>query len=253
VRWLFEQYEFDYRLVFPQELDAGNLASKFDVLVFASGSIPARDGGADRGGGGAGSSFGGPPPRPEEVEPEYRSWLGGVTVAKTVPKLKEFLEAGGTVLTIGTSTNLARHLGLPMSSALVERTSGGERPLSRDKFYVPGSVLSVRVDNSSPLAWGMKDRADVMYDASPAFRLHPDAALSGVKAVAWFDSRDPLRSGWAWGQHYLENATAVIEAPVGKGRLFLYGPEITFRGQPHGTFKLLFNGVYYGPAKKVKM
>src|SRR5262249_33954514 len=95
VRWLFEQHEFDYKLVFPQELDAGNLASKFDVLVFAAGSIPARDGGPDRGGGGAGGSFGGPPPRPEEVESEFRSWLGNITVAKTVPKLKEFLEAGG--------------------------------------------------------------------------------------------------------------------------------------------------------------
>jgi len=24
----------------------------------------------------------------------------------------------------------------------------------------------------------------------------------------------------------------------------LFGPEITFRGQPHGTFKFLFNGIY---------
>lgn len=45
----------------------------------------------------------------------------------------------------------------------------------------------------------------------------------------------------------------MIEANVGKGKLFLYGPEVTFRGQPHGTFKLFFNGIYYGPAKSVKM
>jgi ABC-type glycerol-3-phosphate transport system permease component len=30
------------------------------------------------------------------------------------------------------------------------------------------------------------------------------------------------------------------------GELFLVGPEITFRGQPHGTFKFLFNAIYYG-------
>ena len=41
---------------------------------------------------------------------------------------------------------------------------------------------------------------------------------------------------------------AVAEAKVGKGKLFLYGPEILFRSQPHGTFKFLFNGLFYGPA-----
>ena len=248
VRWLFEQYEFPYQLVFPQELDAGNLNSKFDVLVFVTGAIPARDArGAER------REDRNNPPRPEEVEPQYRSWLGSVTVAKTVPKLKEFLDAGGTILAIGSSTNLARHLDLPVARALVEHTPGGERALGREKFYIPGSVVSMRVDNSNPLAWGMKERADFFFHNSPAFRLRPDAALHGVKAVAWFDSREPLRSGWAWGQHQLEGATGVIEATVGRGKLFLYGPEVTFRGQPHGTFKLLFNGIYYGPAKNVKM
>jgi hypothetical protein len=231
VRWLLEQYEFPFQVVYPQELDAGDLASKFDVLVLASGAFASS-----------------PQPPAEQVEPAYRSWLGSVTAAQTVPKLKEFLEAGGTIVTIGTSTSLARHLGLPLSSALVERTAIGERPLGRDKFYIPGSLLSARVDNTHPLAWGMRERADVMYDNSPAFRLGPEAALRGVRAVGWFDSRDPLRSGWAWGQHYLEGAVAMAEAHVGRGRLFLLGPEVTFRGQPHGTFKLLFNGIYYGPA-----
>jgi hypothetical protein len=238
VRWLLEQYEFPFRVVFPQELDAGNLASKFDVLIFVTGAI---------GAGGAGG------PRPEEVQPEHRSSLGNVTVEKTVPKLKEFLEAGGTVLAIGSSTSLARNLGLPIASALVEQNPTGERPLSREKFYIPGSLLSMRVDNTHPLAWGMPERADVFYQNSPAFRLGPEAALRGVKAVGWFDMRDPLRSGWAWGQHYLEGAAGVLEAPVGRGKLFLFGPEVTFRGQAHGTFKLLFNGIYYGPAREARM
>ena len=66
-----------------------------------------------------------------------------------------------------------------------------------------------------------------------------------MKPVAWFDSPTPLRSGWAWGQQYLDQAVAIVEAPVGKGRVVLFGPEIVWRAQPHGTFKLLFNGIYY--------
>jgi hypothetical protein len=69
--------------------------------------------------------------------------------------------------------------------------------------------------------------------------------------VAWFDEGKLLRSGWAWGEAYLRRSVQVAEAEVGQGKLFLYGPEIAFRGQPHGTFKLLFNGLYYGPAKTV--
>ena len=53
-----------------------------------------------------------------------------------------------------------------------------------------------------------------------------------------------LRSGWAWGQHYIEGGVSVAEATVGQGHLMLFGPEIAFRGQPHGTFKFLFNGIY---------
>jgi hypothetical protein len=64
--------------------------------------------------------------------------------------------------------------------------------------------------------------------------------------VAWFDSKQSLRSGWAWGQHYLEGGTAAVEASLGKGKVFLFGPEITFRAQPHGTFKFLFNSIFYG-------
>ncbi len=65
-----------------------------------------------------------------------------------------------------------------------------------------------------------------------------------VKTIAWFDSKTPLRSGWAWGQGYLENGVVAAEAKVGKGTVLLFGPEILQRAQPHGTFKFLFNGIF---------
>jgi hypothetical protein len=252
VRWLLEQYEFPFTVVYPPTLDAGNLASKFDVLIFVDGGIPARDG---RGGGGGGGGGGfGAMPDPQSIPAEFRERLGTVTVARTVPKLREFMEAGGTILTIGGSTSLAYNSGLPIANALMERQQdGSERPLPREKFYIPGSVLQVRVDNTNPLAYGISEKLDVFYDNSPVFRLKPDASLGGIKPIAWFNSDKPLRSGWAWGQKYLQDGVAVAEATVGKGKLFLFGPEITFRGQPHGTFKFLFNGIYYGGAESVTL
>jgi hypothetical protein len=242
-RWLFEQYEFPFEVVFPGTLDAGNLNAKYDVLVFVDGGIPERDGGTGGGGG-----FGGQPPA-DAIPAEFRGMLGRVTVSKTVPELKKFAENGGTVLTIGSSTVLGRHLGLPIRDALVERVAGGaERPLPREKYYIPGSILEARIDNTQPLAYGMGEHAMVFYDESPAFRLQPEAAMKGVRPIAWYDSPTPLRSGWAWGQQYLDQAVSIIEAQVGKGHVVLFGNEVNWRGQPHGTFKLLFNGIYYGSA-----
>jgi hypothetical protein len=193
-------------------------------------------------------------PDPQSIPAEFRDRLGNVTVARTVPQLRQFLEAGGAILTIGSSTSLGYSAGLPIANALIERTQdGSERPLQREKYYIPGSILQVRVDNSNPLAYGMSDKLDVFFDNSPVFRLRPDAAMKGVKPVAWFDGDKPLRSGWAWGQKYLQDGVAVAEARVGKGKLFLFGPEITFRAQPHGTFKFLFNGIYYGGAESVTL
>ena len=236
-RWILEQYEFPFEVVYPQTLDAGNLNAKYDVLIFVDGAIPEREG---RAGG-----FGGGSPDASSIPAEFRGWLGNVTIDKTVPQLKAFLEQGGTIVTIGGSTSLARHLGLPVEDHLVEYSDDGTASgLPREKYYIPGSLLEVRVDSTAPLASGMPSRAIVMFDNSPVLRLTPAAALQGVRPVAWFDSKEPLKSGWAWGQHYLEGGIAAASAPVGQGTLHLLGPEVLFRAQPHGTFKLVFNALY---------
>jgi hypothetical protein len=247
LRWIFEQYEFPFEVVYPAALDQGDLAGRFDVLVFPSGAMPRTVGFSEaRGRGG----FANRQPSPEEIPEEYRKMLGRVTVEKTVPQLRKFVESGGTIVTVGDSTDLAQLFGLPVKSGLMERTPDGqERPLPREKFYVPGSVLQASVDNSNPVAYGMSSAVDVFFENSPVFRLSPQAEMKGVKPVMWFPNAAPLRSGWAWGQGYLEGTVSAAEASMGEGKLFLLGVEATFRGQPHGTYKLLFNSIYFGPAK----
>jgi hypothetical protein len=232
-RWILEQFEFPFTRVFAPELDSGNLNAKYDLLVFVDGAIPGGQG-DERG------RRGGVTTEPSNLPEEYRGHFGRVTVENTIPKLREFISSGGTVVAIGSSaSNLVAHLQLPIEDHLV--ADGG--PLPRTRFYVPGSVLSVRVDNTHPLAHGMRERADVFFDDSPVFRLKAGAAAQGVKAIAWYDSETPLRSGWAWGQAYLEDGVAAIEAPMGRGRVVLFGPQILQRAQPHGTFKFLFNAI----------
>lgn len=238
VRWLMEQYHFGYQFIYPQEIDAGNLRKKYDVIILVTGAIPpvgrtpvARAGGRQ--------------PDAADIPAEFRPWLGSITAEKSIPQLKKFLEAGGNIVTIGTSTNLAYHLNLPVKNALTETNEKGkERPLSGNKYYIPGSLLVASLDTTQAAAWGMSSQNDVYFDRSPVFKLLPEAEQKGVKALAWFTTDKPLHSGWAWGQSYLKDGVAAFVAPVGEGKLYAFGPEITFRGQSHSTFKLLFNQLY---------
>ena len=90
---------------------------------------------------------------------------------------------------------------------------------------------------------------DVFYDNSPVFRMEPTAEQKKTSRWGGSQVRRRWTSGWAWGQQYLDGGTAVAEATVGEGKVVLLGPEVHFREQPHATFKLLFNGLYYGSAK----
>ncbi len=83
-RWLFEQYEFPFQVIYPSNLDAGDLKSKFDVIVLTDGAV--RRGGAAGGRGGGG--FGRGAVNPESIPDEYRDHLGSITDAKTMPALK---------------------------------------------------------------------------------------------------------------------------------------------------------------------
>ncbi len=230
-RFVLEQFGFPYQVVYPPALDSGNLISKFDVLILPDGVNFIRPGART-------------PPRvnPDDVPAEYRGRIGTMTVAKTVPQILDFLNAGGTVLAIGSATEIAQHLRLPVANALVD-SSG--RSLPRNRFYVPGSVIALSVDTSFALAQGLRPVTDFYYDNAPAFTLLPGAEAKGIRKIAWVDGPAPLRSGWALGQKYLNGVTEILQAPVGKGMLVLYGPDPYFRSQPHGTFKLLFNGLLY--------
>lgn len=238
-RLVMDQFEFPYTLVYPQELDKGNLRSKYDVIVLTTGMVS--DGAGGRGG------FGGSPDT-MLTPAQYRNRLGRISTETTVPKLKEFMEAGGRVVTIGSSIALGKQIGLPIDNYLMD----GNRPLGREKYYIPGSLLEVSMDTSAMVTTGMPAHPVVMFDNSPVMKFGPDAAAKGLHALATFDSDSPLKSGWAWGQNNLKGGVAMAEAKVGQGTLYLFGPEILFRGQPHGTFKLLLNALSQGFERPLK-
>lgn len=245
VRFIMEQYHYPVDVIYPKDIDTGGLRAKYDVIIFVEGAIPAPATGVAGGRGGAGGFGGAGAAGNNDIPEEFRARQGRITAEKSIPQLKRFIEEGGNVVTIGTSTNLAYHLGVPVRSALTEMVNGTEQRLPGEKYYIPGSVLRVSIDSTEQSAWGMNSQADVYFDASPVFNITPDANSKGiVKPIAWFATGKPLRSGWAWGQNYLQDGVAAFVATIGQGKLYAFGPEITFRAQTHGTFKFLFNELY---------
>ncbi len=249
-RWLLEQFEFPYTVVYPQRLDAGDLRKDFDVLLLpdsigisSHGTKPQRRGPGQ--------------PKPEDIPAQYRPWLGSITVDRTSPQIAAFLKAGGSVVAVGESTGVAEMLNLPsmrlavtalvaVSDPLTETADGKTRPLSSTKFYIPGSVVRVQVDQANPLAFGVTPQVALFFDSSPVFRVADGA--KGVSTVAAFRGEDPLMSGWALGQKRLDGAAAIVDACVGRGHVFLMGPEVNQRAQSHAAFKFLFNGLYLSAA-----
>jgi len=242
-RWILEQYEFPFEVVYPKALDAGDLNKKYDVIVFVTGAIPS---GEVR----SAQSFGRGQVNDSTIPEEYRSWLGRITPEKTIPQLISFLNNGGTIIAIGSSTNLAEHLKLPMGDHMVDRDG---KPLKPETYFIPATILQVRLDNTRPIGFGMNERVDIFFDQSPVFRFQPDADKKGLTPIAWFDSDKSLTSGWAWGQDRLYGGVAMAEAKVGKGNLYMFGPEILYRAQSHGTFKLFFNGLFLSTAQAKKL
>ena len=152
-RMILEDFEFDFEVVYPSDITKGNLRERFDVLLFEDGAIPSPSNGSggDRG---RGSRILNPASIPEQ----FRDRLGLVTANETVPKILEFARSGGSVIAIGSSSVLAYYADLRISDHLIDN---GES-LSKEQYYTPGSIHSLKLEHITPLTHGLGERLDVI-------------------------------------------------------------------------------------------
>jgi len=226
-RWLLEQFEFPYKNIHNAEMRTGNLKARYDVIIIPDDSPQQIITGRREG----------RPGRPyTPLPPPYEGGIGNEGVAN----LKSFVEAGGTLITFDSSSDLPiESFGLPVKNVLKE--------VPREEFFCPGSLLEVEVDNAHPIAFGMGNKAVASFVSSPTFSLLPSFDHK-AKVMVKYPAKNPLLSGWILGEEKLFNRAALVEVEKGKGRIILIGFRCQNRAQPHGTFKLLFNSLYYGPA-----
>ena len=205
-RWLLEEFGFDFASPGNAALHASDLRSKFDVIVFPD--QPAEQ---------IANGF-----RKGAMPDEYVGGLGD----KGAAALQAFLNDGGTVVFLNHSSAYASKLGVDVKSSM--------EGVSNREFYSPGSMLNVGLDTKHPLAYGLPASIAIWSEGSPAW----EGAAGGV---AKYPAAEVLASGWLLGEKLLVNRAALLDMPVGKGRVVMFGMRPQYRAQSYQTFKLFSN------------
>ncbi len=220
-RWLLDTYEVPYRSVGDAEVATG-LAGEFDALILPDGRPEILENGYSHQYG-DGDSI---------VPPGFRGGLGEVGAAA----IREFALSGGTVLAFNrAAAYAARTLGLPVEDSVAS--------VSKKRFFGPGTLLRAEADLSHPLCFGMRGSEAVWFEAGPVFRAKRRGPAA-PRTVLAFSRQGVLASGWLLGTSYVAGQPAVLDVPLGEGRVVLFGIRPQYRGQSNATFKMVLNGLY---------
>jgi hypothetical protein len=225
-RWLLEQYGFSYVLVHPDDFKSP-LTDKIDVLIIADDArVPIAGAAAGRGSGQAAGGAG------RVVRPEYAYQL----TPNDVQGFERFVRSGGTLVCLSNASAFAiQQFKLPVRNVVA-----GLRP---EEFFLRGSIVEVTTDPAHPVMAGMTERAAVFVDGSPVFETTD--GFQGSVIARYAETGSPLLSGYLIGEKYLHGKAAALDVQLGDGHVVLLGFRPTWRGQPFGTFRVLFNAALF--------
>ena len=224
-RFVFEkQVGVDYETLHDKDVRAGALRGRFDAIVLPDQSRRAMVGGNP----------------PGSMPPEYVGGLG----KEGVQSLKAFVEEGGTLVALDSASEMPiADFPLPVTDVLAgfnrdERGDEAAGDQGAKDFYCPGAILATEVELvASPLAHGL-EATPVWFEDSPAFETKTGTVL------ARYPLTNPLLSGWLLGDKYLRGKAALVEMPLGTGRVVLFGFRPQYRAQSWATYVPLLNALY---------
>ena len=224
--WLFDTYDFKYTLIGPEDIRAGKLGDRFDVVVMASQGLTS----AGRGG------RGGPP----AAAPLTGRGGGAPAVSAEdsarVAGIDAFVRGGGTVVAWNQGTaSLITALQLPVRNVVAG--------VPRQEYFTGVSIMRAIVDTTHPVMAGMPAESDVVVSGSPVFTT--TEGFEGAVLAKYPSEGSPLRSGFLHGEERMRGQAAAIDVKRGNGHIVLIAFQPQWRGQPHGTFRVVFNSVFY--------
>ncbi len=215
-RWLLEIYGFEPITIRNFDVAAGDLDSRFDVIIFADyGANTILEGN-----------------RKGTVRPRYAGGIGKMGVRH----LEDFVSGGGTLVCINNSSMFAiEQFNLPVENAIAG--------VSRGDYFLGGAILEMVVDPSHPVMTGMPERAKVVVGRGPVFTTKE--GFEGTVLAKYAEHGSPLLSGFLRGEEYLQGYASALDVELGDGHVILLAARPQWRGQPFGNFRMLFNAALF--------
>lgn len=236
-RWLLQnQYEFSLDTLHDIDIQTK------DLLQYTSIILPSQSASAMLNG--------------YNIQQMPKTYTGGLG-QKGAYALEQYVRRGGTIIAFDAASDfMIEQLGLPVKDIV--------KGLDSRNFFIPGSLIKATVDKKSPLAWGVRDIVATSFQRSRAFTITKSALRSHdgktegdsslnpeVEVVVKYspDVSDLLMSGWMLGGKNIAGKPAMVRVPYGEGSVVLFAFRPQFRGQPRGTYKLIFNSIFNSTVK----
>jgi len=224
MRYVLDTYNIPYTTVRNEMLRAGNLSDFLDVLIIPSVSASQLDAGR----------------APGSLPEQYTGGLAPEGAVAT----EEFVRAGGTLITLGSSSRWAIDL---LELPLVDVT---EKSAAKS-FSCPSSVLRGIPNAGHPLTAGLPDSVALFFSRSAGWRTMTDEERKQagcddghtMETLLRYASTRLLLSGWITAPEVLEGRAAWVRVRHGKGRVHLFGFRPHYRAWSQATFPLLFRAI----------
>jgi hypothetical protein len=218
-RWVLEQSAIPYIGITDSAIRAGDLGRRVDVLIMPDVTDSVIVNGRS----------------PTSVPAEFAGGIG----EEGAQHIGEFVRQGGVLVTLDASSTFAMsRLNLPVRNSLAQSSEAS----GVSRFWAPGSIFGVALVPGDPLTSGLGDSVYVYFSNGVVMDAAAPARVLGRYLPA------PLRSGYPVDEERLAGRAALVDVPVGRGRVIMFGFRPQHRGQTHGTFKLLFNAVLLSAA-----
>jgi hypothetical protein len=249
VRLAFDRWEIPYDLIHKDHVKPGNLRSKYDVIL-----IP------HQGNNGKSIVYEQPKlskPLPYRKNDKFKTFgmyaetddvRGGMGL-EGAAAFADFVEDGGVLMTFGVASFFPAEFGITRSVDAQNPASG---------WYAPGPYVQTEVLQSShPLLYGYGGQKNIpmRWAGGPLMQVGGQGGPFGPAApvgpetptvLVRFQGGDAgVLSGLLRGADQLRNRPAVVDSPVGKGRVILFANNPVYRWQTFGEHGMVFNAILF--------
>ncbi|MCU1259541.1 MAG: hypothetical protein JWO80_2426 [Bryobacterales bacterium] len=229
VRHAFDQFEVGYDLIYKERVRKGNLRKSYDVIL-----IP------NQGRGGSKAIVNDIEARKsaipyKDMYGETEDITGGMGIAG-VNELDKFVNEGGVLITLGVASFVPADFGITRDIDATRTTPA---------FYAPGPIVEAEVmQSSNPIFYGYSKKVlPVRYANGPLLRV-PAEDRKWI-LMQYVGTEQSVLSGLMKGAAETKGRPAIVDVPVGKGRVLMFATNPCYRWQNLGEFGMLFNSILH--------